>query len=148
MPKMREEVKQVVKPKGGNGMREILFRGKRIGNSEWVYGYYVPVCFGRFPCKPAIVPESDGTWEPIEIKKETVGQFTGLPDKNGKKIFEGDIISCGYLCNFFVEYSEEDAEYWANFGDSIGSLHTYFDPKRATVIGNIYDNPELLEVKE
>ena len=81
----------------------------------------------------------------MKLTPSTIGQYTGLT-VNGKKIFEGDIISSGYLCDFFVEYSEEDAEYWANFGDSIGSLHTYFDPKRATVIGNIYDNPELLEV--
>lgn len=69
-------------------MREILFRGKSTDNGEWVYGYYVPVCFGRFPCKPAIVPEPDGTWKPIEVKKETVGQYIGLTDNSGKKIFE------------------------------------------------------------
>ena len=128
-------------------MREILFRGRcnEVGkyNGHWIEGHYGED-EGRneifFSTKIGIVGYS--------CEPESIGQYTGLTDKNGKKIFEGDIISCGYLCDFFVEYSEEDAEYWANFGDSIGSLHTYFDPKRATVIGNIYDNPELLEVKE
>lgn len=123
-------------------MREILFRGKRLDNGEWVYGL---LC--RVGDTYANIRRMD-TEVLYSVLTNTIGQFTGLTDKNGKKIFEGDIISCGYLCDFFVEYSEEDAEYWANFGDSIGSLHTYFDPKRATVIGNIYDNPELMEVTE
>ena len=123
-------------------MRDILFRGKRTDNGKWVYGL---LC--RVGDTYANIRRMD-TEVLYSVLTNTIGQFTGLTDKNGKKIFEGDIISCGYLCDFFVEYSEEDAEYWANFGDSIGSLHTYFDPKRATVIGNIYDNPELLEVTE
>ena len=132
-------------------MREILFRGKRIYNGEWVEGYYAaePYTKNTYNCGYILENEKDlfakKAWL---VDSRTVGQYTGLTDKNSRKIFEGDIISCGYLCDFFVEYSEEDAEYWANFGDSIGSLHTYFDPKRATVIGNIYDNPELLEVTE
>ena len=128
-------------------MREILFRGRcnEVGkyNGHWIEGHYGED-EGRneifFSTKIGIVGYS--------CEPESIGQYTGLTDKNGTKVFGGDIISCGYLCDFFVEYSEEDAEYWANFGDSIGSLHTYFDPKRATVIGNIYDNPELLEETE
>lgn len=132
-------------------MREILFRGKRFYNGEWVEGYYAaePYTKNTYNCGYILENEKDlFAKKACLVDSRTVGQYTGLNDKTGKKIFEGDIISCGYLCDFFVEYSEEDAEYWANFGDSIGSLHTYFDPKRATVIGNIYDNPELLEVKE
>ena len=123
-------------------MRDILFRGKRTDNGKWVYGL---LC--RVGDTYANIRRMD-TEALYSVLTNTIGQYAGLTDKNGKKIFDGDIISCGYLCNFFVEYSEEDAEYWANFGYSIGSLHTYFDPKRATVIGNIYDNPELLEEKE
>ena len=125
-------------------MRIILFRGKRIDNSEWVYGYYVPVCFGRFPCKPAIVPESDGTWEPIEVKKETVGQYTGLTDKNGTKIFEGDIIFDPELKeNHIVMFDE------GGFCTEEMFLQFYlcFDEMEVEVIGNIHDNPELLEGK-
>ena len=131
-------------------MREILFRGKRVDNGEWVYGDIIHRRYYKNTDVVVIRTEDSGfdNYSDYEVDPDTVGQYTGLNDKTGKKIFEGDIISCGYLCDFFVEYSEEDAEYWANFGDSIGSLRTYFDPKRATVIGNIYDNPELLEVKE
>ena len=143
-------------------MREILFRGKRLDNGEWVQGDLVHVenksyisYYYESPLSIFINEQIKydgilivGVAPFIEVDIATIGQYTGLNDKTGKKIFEGDIISCGYLCDFFVEYSEEDAEYWANFGDSIGSLHTYCDPKRATVIGNIYDNPELLGEKE
>lgn len=59
-------------------MREILFRGKRIDNGEWVYGYL----------------QQEDKINLYYVKKETIGQFTGLLDKNGNKIFEGDILLC------------------------------------------------------
>ena len=100
-------------------MREILFRGKRVDNGEWIEGFYCPCCFGWFPCRPAIVPKEDmdnGHWHAEKVDPETVGQFTGLYDSTkweqlteyerdefvrkggmpsewkGKKIFEGDIV--------------------------------------------------------
>ena len=124
-------------------MREILFRGKRIDNSEWVYGYYTPACFGRFPCKSAIVPEPNGVWEPIAVKLETVGQYTGLTDKNGKKIFEGDIIFDPELKeNHIVMFDE------GGFCTEEMFLQSYlcFGEMEIEVICNIHDNPELLEV--
>lgn len=137
-------------------MREILFRGKTFDN-EWVYGYYVPACFGRFPCRPAIVPEPNGTWKPIEVELETVGQYTGLTDKNDKKIFEGDIIKifpdCDYLDDFNISkiYSYNGVfcvDYHGDDFDStaLGFLEDYNPDVDYEVIGNIYDNPELLEV--
>ena len=126
-------------------MREILFRGKRIGSSEWVYGYYVPVCFGRFPCKPAIVPESDGTWEPIEVKKETVGQYIGLTDNSGKKVFEGDIVKGCWDIVFEVYFDEDFLQYRA--GGSSREIDYYGESGKLKVIGNIHDSPELLEGK-
>ena len=134
-------------------MRKILFRGKRIDSGEWVYGYYVPVCFGRFPCKPAIVPESDGAWEPMEVKKETVGQYTGLTDKNGTKVFEGDILKIvhKYQSPFdddTKEYTDIDTDV-VHFDDE-GLCFSYgkspflcvVDNVTAEyeVIGNIYDD--------
>jgi len=140
-------------------MRKILFRGKRVGNGEWVYGYYVPVCFGRFPCKPAIVPESDGAWEPIAVKKETVGQYTGLTDKNGKKIFEGDILKI--IQKYQSPFDDDTKEYTdittdVVFFDDEGLCFSYGKSPflcvvdnvtvEYEVIGNIHDNPEMLEV--
>lgn len=126
--------------------REILFRGKRVDNGKWVEGYYCPTPFSRFPCKPSIyaVATINDHWRGIEVIFETVGQFTGLTDKNGVKIFEGDIIK--YKENLFeIKYSTEQARYLAVLTNGV------FDPvamQNCEVVGNVFDNSELLKGEE
>ena len=125
--------------------REILYRGKRADKfkpGEWVYGYYVPCCFGSFPCRPAIVPEPDGKWEPLEVDPSTVGQYTGLTDKNRKKIFEGDICKVGnFTYQVVFKYSQWNFDI---ISDKI-YCYPYFDTHcggRCEVIGNIHDGKD------
>ncbi len=127
-------------------MCEILFRGKRIDNGEWTYGYYCPKPYSHFPCEAAIFPSEtiDRDWHGERVDPDTVGRFTGLTDKNGVKIFEGDIVlhkgECG-LVGYSYDYGmfEVDFDYcFASFIDISAS--------NCEVIGNIHDNPELLEV--
>lgn len=129
--------------------REILFRGKRTEDGKWMYGYYQDekTSTADFPC---IVPfcgsayDDDNDWE---VDVETVGQYTGLTDKNGTKIFEGDIIH-GFGGNFAVRWSPEICSFVAGEGRRILPAMTYGTMKSFEVIGNIYDNPELMEDKE
>lgn len=127
-------------------MREILFRGKRTDNGKWVEGWYEMYPFGRCPVKTSIIPSEeakDGHYEHVQVDPPTVGQYTGLTDKNGKKIFECDVVErVGKKC--IVKWSEEDAKFII-----IGAM-TRLDfslcfAEHLEVIGNIHDNPELLE---
>lgn len=121
-------------------MRDILFRGKRLNNGEWVYGFYC-------------------------VDPSTVGQYTGLKDKNGKRIFEGDIIRTHYantrkndfieqvvfhngrFCSLYKIPGPGNGKIWANLPDGVPHLPqdktTYME--WCEVVGNIHDNPELLE---
>nr|DAM56601.1 MAG TPA: YopX protein [Caudoviricetes sp.] len=149
-------------------MRQILFRGKRVDNDEWVYGFlrcgnYIDVW------TPHTWKDEDGntgeyaTVETYQVDPETVGQYTGLTDKNGKKIFEGDIVGLEYGDKILsrgdmqFDYGVFGVE-WTGFKKNkgmvggFGQLHNLrrFDDglaDRIKVIGNIYDNPELLEVE-
>ena len=128
-------------------MREILFRGVSKDTIEWVEGWFEMYPYARWPLKETIIPAEeakDGYFHHVEVIPETVGQFTGLTDKNGKKIFEGDIMSeQGYL--FVVVYDTK----WARFKlQHIGRAIQYPEWNRGIqmeIVGNIHDNPELLE---
>ena len=139
-------------------MREILFRGKRVDNGEWVYGYYCPCVFGSFPAEPAIIDADElkkGRWAPVRVIPETVGQFIGLTDKNGKKIFEGDIIKDKELPGIYmIDYNEDLMKYaFLYYHKELKNLYcggfvSKTDGKSIEVIGNIHNNRELLGVKE
>ena len=144
-------------------MREILFRGKRTDNGEWVEGFFVkriaplkliPKCY-------ILVQEEDTScitgeptghlnteFSPYVVIPETISQYTGLKDKNGKRIFEGDIVKgedallsdieiFGYVCF-------KDGSFVIS--DDLITHYRWIDYE-VEVIGNIYDNPELLEIK-
>lgn len=130
-------------------MREILFRGKDIAGN-WHYG--VPLIFtDDYVCMTA-----PHTYNKAVIP-ETVGQYTGLTDKNGKKIFEDDIIKYkntdGIKFNGValtvigkVVYNEKNASFAISGKDEIGAKHyDYFPIKNIEVIGNIHNNRELLK---
>ena len=123
-------------------MREALFRGKRIDNDEWTYGYLFKR-WGR--CYLLWGMNGDN---PIkeEVYPETVGEYTGLTDKNGKRIFEGDIMS-GRGNTYKVMFNK--GVFWIKNSHYITRLYVAIHIEKIDeVIGNVYDNPELLEVKE
>lgn len=130
-------------------MREILFRGKRVDNGEWTYGDLLTPTDIMDVWE---ISENTGMGNRYEIDPETVGQYTGLTDKNGKKIFEGDIVELTYYTlpeerkvMAEVAYEEESAAFVLySFGtENKGICGEICNTNK--VIGNIYDNPEMLE---
>ena len=147
-------------------MREILFRGKRVDNGKWVEGELLhdmksrPWIYWTTPKELPVFFSKNAIVTP-----ETIGQYTGLTDKNGRRIFEGDIVCIRYrtgeiCCIGDVQFSHGvyGAEWLGNKKNKSmvggwGQLHNLrrFDDdiiNDIEVIGNIYDNPELLEDEE
>lgn len=122
-------------------MREILFRGKRKDTSEWTEGYF----FKSWDRAFLLWGMTNDIPNMVEVIPETVGHFTGLTDKNGKKIFKGDIVKCLSLENGYVNKEVYYAEDRARFVlGSLGSDYDFEEYINVEVIGNIYDNKELL----
>ena len=130
-------------------MREILFRGKRLDNGEWVEGAYLNDRDGAFYICPAAsdITYGDngnrrriGCW--YKVDPATVGQYTGLTDSDGDKIFEGDVVALGYECGK-IEYSETEAMFQVVFYGWLTDFDHYYGAE-FEVVGNIHDNPELI----
>lgn len=139
-------------------MREILFRGqtRRYGEkvtwsgkkikSNWVYG-------GIFPQNGegdfAIIYQQKPTVEKYPVYADTVGQYTGMKDKNGTKIFEGDIVDFPDRSDSesygVVKYDTNETEFVIVYDSIYTGLGRQYHSRDIEVIGNIYDNPELLE---
>ena len=121
-------------------MREILFRGKRVDNDEWVYGFltcmnYIDV-FTQKVCYDGEEELKYCTVEHCQVDAHTVGQYTGLTDKNGKKIFEGDIVESPNGTQGFIEWQNAECAFLVNIGDDWQTM----DDCPYEVVGNIYDN--------
>jgi uncharacterized phage protein (TIGR01671 family) len=132
-------------------MRDIEFRGKATHTGEWVYG---DLCH-NIPGNPMIEVRAgvhDG--EDILVDSETVGQYTGLKDKNGQKIFEGDIIELNYgifgKVSGVVTWSEKYCAFMAveKDGSPLDLSRVDENPGAVEILGNIHDNPELLAEEE
>lgn len=128
-------------------MRTIKFRGKDIETGEWLYGnIQVPTP----PFDKYFMWDCDHNQK--EVIPDTVGQFTGLKDKNGREIYEGDIMATDndkkpmYL---EICYIVEESSYFAKYRDSgIRMWKKWIDDFQKVVVGNIHDNPELINGKE
>lgn len=128
--------------------REILFRGKRVDNSEWVEGALWDKCSSG-----CTIISGDGTDRDCFafVDPETVGQFIGITDKNGSNIFEGDIISnWEFICPLIIGFNNESASFCGSKTNEFETEKCYwfFNDIVMTdgweIIGSIHDNPELL----
>jgi len=139
-------------------MREIKFRGRRIDNGKWVEGDLYNHPDNRYPLICCIRSEYDdgrpvNVLREFEVDPETVGQFTGLKDKNGVEIWENDIDKTGLMVKWnqlhccwglFSSCGYQD-ELMADFCDSKGNAPKEWKTSDVEVIGNIFENNELLQ---
>ena len=131
-------------------MREIIFRGKTESSKRWVYGDLLQFSIGDM-----CICENRNDFEKDKygVIPETVGQYTGLTDKNDKRIFEGDVVKA-YDETYDNGFAEVKGKLFFNCGsfdidvEDVGYIPLYsYGTENIEVIGNIHDNPELLEAK-
>lgn len=142
-------------------MRELLYRGKRIDNGEWVYGYVARFRNVRNQVYTAIIQICDDETKECNIQDlvpvldETICEYTGLTDKRDELIYEGDIVKIDGKYLRYVAYSGEHTAFCAMHyidkqqSELTGTLGDGYDNYKRSyeVVGNIYDNPELLTNK-
>lgn len=139
-------------------MRKIKFRGKSLKNKKWVYGDLMSnICGTRI----VRYKETDdgkslrADWEYVDVEPDTVGQFTGLTDCNSKEIYEGDILGAsgriiGYVAGGVRGYCYDVVFINHSAGEKTWPLYStvkYDYPYEIVVIGNVFDNPELLKTE-
>lgn len=130
--------------------REILFRGKRKDNGEWIVGFYYLDIWGDGVTEYIMIDGLD-----CEVIPKSVGQYTELEDMNGKSIFEGDILKSDkfvgcvlyhkIIAAFIIEINDSTISHyhWSPFNE--GDIMRQSQLKYTEIIGNIHDNPELME---
>lgn len=142
--------------------QEILYRGKRIDNGEWVYGFPIfykagQVGIAKVTDAMRIIPANDGSevWDIQnlfcpKISRETLSQYIGLPDKNGNKIFDDDIVKVEWydgdgnyiISNGVIGYNEKTCCYCIYLREYFCYLDIALHPEME-VVGNVFDNPNL-----
>lgn len=137
--------------------RTIKFRGKCLHSDEWCFGSLVDYKDEEMEIQGFDVFRGGfDTWSEISVDSDTVGQFTGLLDANGKEIYEGDIVKFHFMksdpctaklfptAKFFGEITTNKYNQWAIFSDGM-EIHIENATEHGEVVGNIHDNPELLK---
>lgn len=123
--------------------REILFRGKRIDDEKWEYGSLIRFADGT--CEIS-VPEDDVSMRTCTVIEESCGQYTGLTDKNGIRIFEGDILKNAEDDIGIVKFMPKHSAFMIHVKSENRCCYLWYNNfSQIDVIGNIHDNPELLE---
>lgn len=134
--------------------RKILFRGRDYSD-KWHFGNLLcrrdksPVPETTQEYEEFYIQEQDFLGEEVEVDSSTIGQYTGLTDKEGNKIFEGDILS-GQNCRFVVKYDERQAEFVAvnstlPKGFGLPMSQTWINETNKIICGNVHDNPEFIK---
>ena len=128
-------------------MREIKFRGKRLDNGEWIYGSLLVSHFKDDKKERYFITQFSGNYTfEHEVNPATVGQYTGLKDKNGKEICEGDILLDESGTYAVVGYSM--GAFYVDFGEGFDLQYfTECIHEICEVVGNIHDDPELLKTE-
>lgn len=146
-------------------MREILFKAKRIDTGEWVVGSLIQTSYFRSirswisskqedKARLREISSNQAVWRALEVRTDTICQYTGMTDKNGQKIWENDIL-VAHLDENYPEDETYEQVIWHESGFCTMEKNSTdcepldeFDTKNFAVCGNIFDNAELLERKE